>query len=190
MEKRLTGEEKKMLQMIYEPVVVAIPPADARADVCIMPDGEIRAYGIRYQTRKNPAGERVYLSSTDCGLTWKQHFTQEVMGAATYFPDLDLWVKCDPKRTEEGTYVLTSRIGPDDPNPMKIKVSDEMFEGAFLPQRIEGINRIFFTTQCYTKGEKWAAFFYSDDSCRTFQYVKVQQPQEQEVVYPHQVLQT
>ena len=35
MEKRLTEEEKKMLQMIYEPVVVGIPPTDARADVCI-----------------------------------------------------------------------------------------------------------------------------------------------------------
>ena len=186
MEKRLTEEEKKMLQMIYEPVVVGIPPTDARADVCIMPNGEIRAYGFRYQTRKNPAGERIYLSSTDCGLTWKQHFTKEVMGAATYFPELDLWVKCDPNTTKEGTFVLTSRIGPDDPNPTKIKVSDEIYQCAFLPQQIEGANRIFFTAQVNAKNEKPAAFFYSDDGCQTFQYIKVHQPKEHEVTYPHQ----
>lgn len=85
MKKHLTEDEKKMLQMIHEPIVVGIPPTDARADVCIMPDGEIRAYGIRYQSRKNQAGERVYLSSTDCGLTWKTTFHPRGYGCCNLF---------------------------------------------------------------------------------------------------------
>lgn len=184
MENRLSGEEKQLLQDIYAPVVVGIPPADARADVCVMPDGEIRAYGYRNQTRTNPQGNHIYLSSTDCGLTWKQHLTGDVMGAATYFPDLKLWVKCDPRDYNDGTYVLLSRIGPDDPNPTKIKVCDEVFFCPFLPQRLEGSKRIFFTAQ-QKEIPNAAAYFYSDDGCKTFRYVKVNQPKQHEVVYPH-----
>ena len=186
MENRLTDEEKRMLQAIYAPVVVGIPPADARADVCVMPDGEIRAYGYRNQTRTNPQGDHIYLSSTDCGLTWKQHFVGDVMGAATYFPALNLWVKCDPKTATDGTYVLLSRIGPDDANPTRIKVCDEVFGEPFLPQQVEGSNRIFFTAQLRDEARKNpAGYFYSDDGCQTFRYVKVNQPKQHEVVYPH-----
>lgn len=142
MEKRLNAEERQMLQKIYAPQVVGVPVSDARAYVCVMPDGEIRCYGKAYQTESQPQGENVYLSSTDCGLSWKMHFAKGTMGAATFFPEWDLWVKCaPPDENRKGTFVMTSRIGPDDETPDYIKISDSCFVNTFLPQKMEGSSR-------------------------------------------------
>lgn len=46
MEKRLTPEYKEMLQNIYAPKEMLIPPQDARRTVSVLPDGRIRAYGV------------------------------------------------------------------------------------------------------------------------------------------------
>ncbi|MBQ4321946.1 MAG: hypothetical protein IJC35_06865, partial [Oscillospiraceae bacterium] len=52
MEARLTADRKDMLQRIWAPVVVAVPLSDSRRDVCIMPDGEIRSYGMLYADKQ------------------------------------------------------------------------------------------------------------------------------------------
>ena len=45
LEARMSEDQKDMLRRIYEPTVVAVPLSFARRDLCILPDGEIRAYG-------------------------------------------------------------------------------------------------------------------------------------------------
>ena len=184
MEKRLSEEETRLLRMIYAPVVVGVPPQNARSYVCVMPDGEIRAYGVKYATEEHPEGIEVYLSSTDCGLTWKEHFSTGMMQSATYFPKYGLWVKCCNGVAGEGTYVMTSAIGPDDLSPSRIKVSDGTYQNAFLPQKSETSGRIFFTAQLVDVPEHPAAFFYSDDGCKSFNCVLVHQKDQHHIAYP------
>ena len=38
-ESRLFDDQKDMLQRIYAPTVVAVPLADSRRSVCVLPDG-------------------------------------------------------------------------------------------------------------------------------------------------------
>lgn len=187
MKKRLNAEERQMLQKIYAPQVVGVPVSDARAYVCVMPDGEIRCYGKAFQTEENPQGVPVYQSSTDCGLSWKLHYAKGVMGAATYFPEWGLWVKCaPPDENRKGSYVMVSRTGPDDEAPVLLKVSDSSFVNSFLPQKMEGSSRIFFTTHQQDAGLRFpGCFVYSDDTARSFRSSYLPLPPQQEVVYPH-----
>ena len=43
-ETMLDENQTKALKGIYEPTVVGVPLADSRQHVCVMPNGEIRAY--------------------------------------------------------------------------------------------------------------------------------------------------
>ena len=175
----LTAEETAFLQEIKSPVVVGIPLADARKDICVMPDGEIRAYGTL---------DSLYLSSVDCGLTWKKHRVRGKMLSSKWIPELKLWVRCDVSQEEgkKGTYVLVSKTGPEDPAPVRIKVSDTLFSCAFLPQRLSS-GRVFFTAQV-DDDDSQAAFLYSDDGCKSFSYKVLPAVPPQEVVYPHKGL--
>jgi len=187
MKNRLTPEESRMLQSIYEPTVVGVPPADARVSICVMPDGEIRAYGRLYRTEENPNGEEVYLSSLDCGLTWKKHYTSGKMQSASYIPEMKLWVK-SPSHDTGGpeTVVYTSKTGPEDPDPTIIKVTDSSFFCQFLPQKSRFSDRVFFTAQMSdSERDNPAGFFYSDDGCKSFKYTLVYQTAQHEVAYPH-----
>lgn len=178
-EHRLTAEEEGFLGDIYAPTVVGVPLSDARKDLCVMRDGEIRAYGPK---------DTLYLASRDCGLTWKKHVAKGGMLSASWIPELKLWVKCNDvfNEGEEGTFVLVSRKGPEDPAPTRIKVCDTTFYGAYLPQ-VTSSGRVFFTAE--TKDlSTLAGFFYSDDGCKTFSHVVLPVIPPQEVVYPHKGL--
>ncbi|MBQ6254144.1 MAG: exo-alpha-sialidase [Bacteroidales bacterium] len=176
---RLSREDEAFLQAIYSPEVVGIPLADARKDLCVMKDGEIRSYGPK---------DSLYLSSTDYGLTWKKHRAEGRMLSAKWIPGLKLWVKCDDHLDPEetGTFALVSRKGPEDPDPTRIKVSDTTFNCAFLPQVLSS-GRVFFTAQVNDRSSQ-AGFFYSDDGCKTFSHVVLPPIPPQEPVYPHKGL--
>ena len=70
MESLLGSFDEKRLRSIFEPVIVGVPPADAGTNLCVLQDGEIRVYGAEGKKRDFP-GNRIYLSSRDCGLSWK-----------------------------------------------------------------------------------------------------------------------
>ena len=63
----LTSFDEARLKSIYAPKMVAVPPADSRRDVMIMPDGEIRCYGVvddEFRSVSLISGKRmVFLSS-------------------------------------------------------------------------------------------------------------------------------
>ena len=175
----LSPEEESFLSAIDAPTVVGVPLSDARNDLCVMRDGELRAYGPR---------DTLYLSSRDCGLTWKKHVAKGRMQSASWIPEYKLWVKCDNviEEGEEGTFVLVSRKGPEDPAPTRIKVCDTTCVGAFLP-RITSSGRVYFPAETGGRS-RLAYFFYSDDGCKTFSHVVLPAVPPQEVVYPHKGL--
>ena len=88
MEERLTDEECARLQGIYAPTVVTVPPCDASRSMCVTPEGEIRIYGLfGKKSPEDDTAEFVYISSTDCGLTWKTHTADPAsLGAGGYNP--------------------------------------------------------------------------------------------------------
>lgn len=67
---RLSAQEARRLQRVFAPVVVGTHPSNTWADLCALPDGEIRVYGHDEETR-------FYLSSTDCGFTWKRYDVED-----------------------------------------------------------------------------------------------------------------
>lgn len=190
LENRLTDDQKDMLKRIYEPTVVATPLFDSRRDVCIMPDGEIRSYGMLYRDLYlGHEGQTAYLSSKDCGLSWNINYSHGKMNSCTYFARGDIYItECDCYNNnagiETGLYVYRSKIGPDDPNPEVIKLSDERFICGFLPEQSQYTDRIWFAAQC----DDVPFFFYSDDFGKTWEKREIPNPNSFEIVFPHKGL--
>ncbi len=190
MEARLAADQKDMLQRIWAPVVVAVPLSDSRRDVCIMPDGEIRSYGMLYaQKHFGQEGQTAYLSSTDCGLSWNIRYGHGKMNACTYIEKGDIYLTVSDtynnnRGFEQGLYVYRSTIGPDDPDPEVIKLSDERYIDSFLPKESRYSNRVWFTTQL----ENDPVFYFSDDFGVTWNRRTFPAPHHFETVFPHKGL--
>ena len=72
----LDETDSRRLRDIREPVTVGVPPEDAMRSLSVRRDGEIRCYGRRDVHLFDDPGTPVYLSSRDCGLSWKWRETQ------------------------------------------------------------------------------------------------------------------
>ena len=199
LENRLNEDQKDILRRIYEPVVVATPLADSRRDICILPDGEIRSYGKLYANQVlKERGQTAYLSSKDCGLSWSIHYSHGAMNACTYIEKGDIYLTvCDRLNNytgiETGLYVFRSKIGPDDPYPEIIQLSDDNYIDSFLPKQSQYTNRIWFTSQVENISDLPYSlldsgnpeFFYSDDLGVTWTRRKIPNPHCFEVAFPH-----
>ena len=97
MEARLSPQEKARLQRVYAPQVVAVSPSNAWLDLCALPDGEIRHYG------HDEVG-RYYLSSVDCGFTWKRYEVEDLtlMCSAVQDERSGVWYQSVPVAGEGG----------------------------------------------------------------------------------------
>lgn len=83
----LSENEKKLLKQIYEPKVTGVLPEDAINSFTVMPDGEIRYYAMINCKQIHADGDLVYLSSKDCGLSWKTVFYNEnALGSSVFCP--------------------------------------------------------------------------------------------------------
>ncbi len=184
MEDRMSDDEREMLKAIYAPTVVATPLEDARRSVCVMPDGEIRCYGSVGRTETTPKGKAAYLSSIDGGLTWKLYYSRGNMGAATYIPEKGIFVTSTTDA--EGTWFLISKVGPEDPDPVRVKVSSYKFSDCFQPTKSDFSDRIFFTGQRRNeRNESVPTFIYTDDYGKSFHLVELPHPPKPEIAYPH-----
>ena len=66
----LTEADRRRLNAVYEPFVAAVPPDDSRRGLCVMPNGELRCYGVEGRTHgKREGGRMIYLYSRN-GLDW------------------------------------------------------------------------------------------------------------------------
>jgi len=185
LEKHLTSDVSDMLEHIYEPTVVATPLSDAGRSLTLLPSGEIREYGTLYKAYwHDPNGQRAYIASHDCGVSWTLHYDHGALGACLYLPDLGIYLKSTSD--ESGTYILRSAIGPDDPAPERIKISDLHYFCQLLPQQCKDSGRIFFTAQRKREdGINLPAFLYSDDGGKSFRITELPPPPRHEVAFPH-----
>ena len=178
---RLTEDDKKQLSDIYEPKVVTVPDENAWRGLTVMRDGRIRFYGLYDRKHFFDKGEYVcYKESCDGGLSWKKHivYDKNTLGSSVYVPFMDKYIRSSYERTpNEFTYVM---IGddPDDTNPKKIIIGENIFEPkAVIPLRSR--NRLIFVAHerrpechptCY-----YPIVFYSDDCGESWNAVPMEE---------------
>lgn len=185
MEGLLNEEDKRRLQAVYAPRPILTPPADSYNSLCVMADGELRAYGRVDATAENPEGVSAYYGSRDCGLSWKLHYDSGKMQSATYFPKAGRYVGLMPE-IQDGVYICLSEIGPGDPDPRVVKVSELNAFCCTVPSASAFCDRIWFTGQV-SKGYHagyLACFFYSDDFGETWKVSSMDSPPDMPVTYP------
>ena len=120
------------LRRIVAPRIVGVPPENACRGMMVMPDGEIRHYGFRVGPDKSSqAVQTVYLSSRDCGLSWREvPVSGPTAGAMVRSPwsgDF-LTILCKPRHFQHeswqtsladcegsGFFVFRSAEGPEGP---------------------------------------------------------------------------
>ena len=203
MEALLSEKDRERLKKIYAPTVVCVQPDDARRGMCVMPDGEIRSYGITDKAHVWDGGRYVYLSSRNCGLDWtridlpeeyatvinygKMYAGKRVMGASARVPWSRRYVCLVGihEGEDKGTWAMLSDIGPGDTEPRMVKITDEVFGDMFLPTMLEGRQRIITTGSINRNGEYGPTVFYSDDNGESWQIVPLKSTPKHTVVWPH-----
>lgn len=181
----LNADVEEMLSHIYEPTVVATALADARRSMMLLPNGELREYGAVHPTKPHGrGGQKAYLRSLDCGISWTLHYDHGNMGACLYIPEENLYIKAVAKDAK--TYIKRSTVGPDDPSPEEHVISDQFYFCEFLPVKCKQSNRIFFTAQRKREdGINLPVFLYSDDLGETFTAVELPAPPRHVPKFPH-----
>ncbi|MBE6930045.1 MAG: exo-alpha-sialidase [Ruminococcaceae bacterium] len=175
MRRRLTEDDRELLQAIYEPCVVTIPPNDACRSLCVTPDGEIRIYGALNKKQPEDIGTRVYISSTDCGLSWKTHLLRDphTIGCAGYNPHTGRFISTCPDYyrpdfaktfDKPGTWAVLNDEGFDCTENRFVKLSDLTILISRIPMYMESTGRWFILGQ-YTDEHHvlHPTIFYSDD---------------------------
>lgn len=180
----LTDADRARLRKIYAPTIIGVPPEDARRSLVVMPDGELRAYGVTDKADVFDNGRQVYLSSRNCGLDWQfVTLPAPVMGAATRLPWSGRWVTVLANATE--TYALLSDIGPDDPAPQKVTIMPERCVDMFLPAYFLPEKRIMCSGHLKRDGWDVPIVMYSDDDGAHWTTVSLRSTPRHEAVYPH-----
>lgn len=185
----LSEQDSRMLQRIFEPVVVGIPPEDARRGLCVMPDGEIRSYGVADKQHVADEGQVVYLASRDCGLSWKLYVadSNDVLGESVRSPFSDKYLTIRSQSTGEytGTYVYSSSIGPSDTKPTVKKISDTIYHDIFLPIAIPSRNRWLCTMHHMEAGNYTPIVMISDDDGASWEVKTLNSTPNHEPIWPH-----
>lgn len=185
MKNRLSEEDAERLRGIYAPKEVAVPPSDAYHSLCIMPNGEIRCYG-RIPLSDLPNGEfrEVYISSGDCGLSWKEYNARkEAIGAAVKSP----W---------SGRYLTPA--GSDECNSNILRICEgDIFDGNYREVGLPGIIAFPYRLLPLKKIKRWvlaaerdghAAVYLSDDDGDTWRAVDIPKTDKFEPKPPHKGL--
>lgn len=193
--KRLGKQEENAYSRIFEPTIVAIPPADSRCAMCVLNDGEIRVYGFADKTdiyETEGTYRPVYLSSKDGGLSWKEYdCSSKDIGACVYVPWVNKYVTV---RSINGkTYRLISNIGAGDENPDEKEISSKNYFCIFQPLVLEDCKRLIATAQRTDYGEDGLyhyhpALIISDDGGDTWRIKELESCPRFEVSLPHKSL--
>lgn len=198
-EENLSDNDKALLERIYAPEVVTIPPCDASRSMCVTPDGEIRIYGAFGKTHPEDVGNMVYSSSKDCGLSWKTHLItdENVLGCAGYNPQTGRYIACYPNEYrpdldknfgKSGTWAILNDEGYDSTNNRFVKISDDKVLVLKLPFYLESCNRWFIIGQYQYPHNTNVIIvvFYSDDDGETWTENRLEEePLVYEVKPPH-----
>lgn len=190
MENNLTESDIRLLRSIYAPREVGVPGEDARRSITVMPDGELRCYGranIKAVFRENE-GDLVYLSSRDCGLSWKTVFAPKgALGPCVYDEEKKRFLTVKP-----GTSAYISDVGPDDTAPRRVIISKKGYFDMFQPVKIS-TGRWLCSGQYRTETEENGkcimnyspAVFRSDDGGESWSVADLKSAPRFETVWPH-----
>lgn len=118
---------------VFAPVIMGVPCEDACRSMMMLPDGEIRIYGtdIRPETRSAEEVRPVYLSSTDCGVSWTTHVLEDSFpGASVRSPLSNTWITvfsrpASPSGNEPDGVFLARGNSPD--GPFEVHRIDDLF---------------------------------------------------------------
>lgn len=198
MEQNLTEDDKHFLKSIYAPQVVATPPSDACMSMGVMPDGEIRIYGAINKTEPEDIGTPVYISSKDCGLSWKTHLMPSgVLGAAGVNRKTGRYIACYPNEfrpdlykifDKDGTWAIINDEGCDSSNNRFVKMSDRRVHMLKVPMYLESCGRWLMYGQYRFPdlSDQIVVVFYSDDDGESWTEVPLyKSAPEFEIKPPH-----
>jgi len=189
------------LRRIHAPLVVGVPTDNACRGLMVMSDGEIRHYGFRLKAGKDAQGvEPVYLSSHDCGLSWREVPIQgETAGSMVRSPwsgDF-LTVLCKPPRPDgetwqtalsgcdgSGLFVFRSAQGPEGPLAHSLINRQQSFM-ARLPLPLRQRHRWVQPIQRREENPYHPGVLLSDDDGRTWREVLLASPPPHRVEWPH-----
>lgn len=193
----LTEDDKVLLKAIYAPEIVAVQPSDASRNICVTPDGEIRIYGSVGKNGPDDSGTAVYLSSRDCGLSWKKHLvhTNKRLWAAGYNPKSGRYIEAYPNEfrkggnrffEEKGTWVLISDDGLDSEKIKAVKLTDLPIHVLKKPVYFETCKRWFLLGEYRQENnEKFPIVFTSDDDGESWKLKQLPHAPIFEVCPPH-----
>jgi len=182
---RLSQQDRELLQAVHAPVVVAEAPEDAWRSLCISETGELRAYGIMGRETHDGPGQRFYLRSEDCGLSWKRIVEKEprAMGPAVRSPHTgnyltlvsDFHLQHGPEHLpvqqahpEVHVWALRSAVGFDDTEYACFPVTDRPVTNIRLPIPLQKRARWICTGQIMEAGIHHPVVMYSDDDGATW----------------------
>jgi len=184
MEERLSTQEKRRLERVYAPQVVGTQPSNTFADLCVMPDGEIRCYG-------HDEYGRFYLSSVDCGFTWKRYDVEDesLMCAAQRHPKTGRWFSSYYVQGEGGWQNAEMPTVPEGLDGWQAALSDEgpgsavrwvkVSDGVFLPRMPHFLRsgRIILSSQIFAKPpeiKQHPVVALSDDNGESWRVIEIE----------------
>ncbi len=186
LENTLSDRDKERLKSIFAPTVVCVPPEDARRHLIVMPDGELRYYGVI--GRKTPYDDvavltKIYYSSRNCGLDWTfcNTGTSKTFGASVMIPWSGKWITVPDGTDESSTVAYLSDIGPDDTEPYTVKIDNRRIVNAFQPLFFEEKKRII----CCGHNHYNPIVMYSDDDGESWKTVDVKSTPKERAIFPH-----
>lgn len=180
MQNMLNEEDTFFLKKIYEPTVVSKAPSNAFHSLCIMNDGEIRCYGEIDNPSPHDSGTRVYISSRDCGLSWKMHLQMpNTLGVAVKSPYSDRWLAPEDQNGEMDA-IRISEGGPDSTD-FKCVYLDKKFGAYHLPIALRNKKRWIFATDY----SRHSIVFISDDDGDSWKSVEIEETDHFELAPPH-----
>jgi len=189
------------LRRTHAPVVVGVPPANACRDLMVMPDGEIRHYGfIGGFGKEGKNVQPVYISSRDCGLSWREVLvTGETAGAMVRSPwsgdyitilcktghaNSDEWHNVDKACEGRGFFVHRSTKGPDGPL-INSRISSNMGFMARQPLPLRQRQRWVQPMQRRAENPNHPGVMLSDDDGKTWREVLLPSPPPHQIEWPH-----
>ncbi len=183
MKNNLTQEEIEFLKNIYAPTVMTKGYSNAFRSLTIMPDGEIRCYGNINKSGPDDEGTRIYISSKDCGLSWKMHKQKEnSLGAAARSPYSNRYIMPNmvPGKDGEASSMYISEDGPDSTVLKEVPLS--LTVGTrHMPLALKGKKRWIFAADY----QNHTTTFVSDDDGDSWKNVPVEKTDCFTMVPPH-----
>ncbi len=194
----LSADETFQLKAVFEPEIVAVPPADAHRDLCVLGDGEIRHYGKKLISGQE---KRIYIASRDCGLSWKTFVVDDdrELGASVRSPWSGKYItilnannynllsypalagpECD------GIYCLSAPNGPGDPNVTVNRISALPLLDLRQPIPLRGRKRWLCTAQVWHEAKLCPVVLRSDDDAATWRCTILESVAAHKVAWPHQ----